>query len=170
MRTLASSFRNAIEARYNGDAIVIFATVTHPDLASPLYFNSETINVNYVYGGNTFVAAAFHLTLVTDDEQTPQAKVSIHNVDQVIGNTLQGLATSPLIGIQLFAKSDFTDDIPRVAIATPTVEYSAPILYLRNVNCDAMMLSADLYSVDISTEPWPAIRATKDRVPGLFVR
>lgn len=168
MRTLASSFRSALEARYNGDAIVIFATVTHGDLASPLYFNSDI--VNYVYGGNTYIGAAFALTLVTDDEQTPQAKVAIHNVDQVIGSTIQGLATSPAIAIQIFAKSDFTDDNPRVVIATPTVEYSAPILYLRNVSCDAMQLSADLYSMDISTEPWPAIRATKDRVPGLFVR
>lgn len=165
MRTLLAGFRDNIESQYNSDALVFFATITHPDLYGPLYFNSDILD--YVYNGNTFVGAAFQITLLTDDEQVPQAKVSIHNVDQAIGTAVQALSSSPQIKIELFAKSDFTDDNPRVAVATPTAEYSAPFLLLRNVNCDDITISADLMGNDFSVEPYPAIRATKDRLSGL---
>lgn len=167
MRTLLAGFRDSIESQYNSDAIVIFATVTHDDIDN-LYFNSDIID--YVYEGNTYIGAAFSIQIVTDDEQPPQAKVAIHNVDQVIGETVRALSNSPQIKIEMFAKSDFTDDNPRVPVGTPTVEYSAPFLFLRNVRCDDISLSADLAGTDFSTEPYPAIRATADRLPGLFVR
>lgn len=168
MRTLAAGFRDAIESRHNSDAVVFFATISHPDLDGPLYFNSDIID--YVYDSKTFIGAAFSINILTDDESPPKASVAIHNVDQVIGTAIQALASSPQIKIEIFAKSDFDDANPRVAVGTPTVEYSAPFLLLRNVNCDAISLSADLAGADFSAEPYPAIRATADRLPGLFVR
>lgn len=165
-RTISSGFRDTLEATQSSEVAVWFATITHDDLQVPIYVNSDI--VNYVYGGNTFLGCAFSLSFLTDDEQPPRAQVSIENVDQIIGETIQALADSPAIRIQLLVKSDFDDGDPRVEIGTPTVEVDASNLLLRNVKCDGLTLTGDLYGYDLMTEPYPSIRSTQDRLPGLF--
>lgn len=49
----------------------------------------------------------------------------------------------------------------------PTVEYQATNLMFQNISVNAMEISADLTSFDMTSEPWPAIRTTTDRLPGL---
>jgi hypothetical protein len=159
-------FRNAIEASISDENLVIFATISHPDLIEPYRFNSDV--VDYVYDGDTYVAAAFQMTLLSDDEQPPRAQAAIHNVDQLIGDIIQSLETPPRIDIHVFVASDFTDADPRVEIDTAVIEYWAPHLLLRNVKCSAETLTGEIVGADLTAEPWPAIRSTKERLPGLF--
>lgn len=184
MRTLASSFRTAIESSNSSEAVFIFATITHPNLLRPIYVNSDI--KDYILGGNTYLGTAMSVSLLSDQINAPSAKISIPNVDRAIGETVLNLRTSPTIKLEVYARSDFDDLIPdfsaydfgpdfdiwgsrtRVAIGIPTVEYSAPLLFLRNVTCDALGFTADLNSYDLSSEPWPAIRSTKNRLPGLY--
>jgi hypothetical protein len=166
MRVITADFRDTLEAQASTDVIVIFATITHPELSEPITVNSDV--VDYVYGGYTYRGCAFALSLLSDDEQPPRAQVSIENVDQAIGNAIRAIADSPSIHVQIMVKSDFTDDDPRAAIGTPNVEYDAPYLKLRNVKVDAMTITADIVGYDLTTEPWPAIRSTQDRLPGLY--
>jgi len=166
MRTLGTSFRTAIEASNSSEVVLIFATITHPTLVSPIYVNSDI--KNYVLGGNTFLGTAMSVSLLSDQISAPSAKISIPNVDRAIGEAVLGLRTSPQIKLEVYARSDFDNSDPRVAIGTPVVEYSAPLLFLRNVSCDALGFTADLNSYDLSSEPWPAIRSTKNRLPGLY--
>lgn len=155
-----------MESPNSGEFFVFFATITHPDLVSAITVNSDV--VDYVYNGSTYYGCAFALVRLTDDEQPPRAKVTIENVDQIIGRVVSALLSPPTIGIQLFVKSDFTDDVPRKAIGTPTAVESAQGLKLQNVQWDASTITADLVGVDITSRPWPSIRSTSDRLPGLY--
>ena len=166
MRTVAGPFRTAIESSNSSEAVLIFATITHPDLFAPIYVNSDI--KNYVLGGNTYLGTAMSVSLLSDQTNAPSAKISIPNVDRAIGEAVLELRTSPQIKLEVYARSDFDTSDPRVAIGTPTVEYSAPFLFLRNVTCDALGFTADLNSYDLSSEPWPLIRSTKSRLPGLY--
>jgi uncharacterized protein DUF1833 len=165
-RQIAADFRDAIEASFSSEVLVWFATVTHPDLAEPITVNSDVTDYNY--NGSLYRGCAFQFVFLADDDQPPRGQVVIENVDQIIGNTLIALTDSPLLHMQLMAKSDFDENVPRNAIGTPTVEIDAPLLKLRNVKGDAMQLTADLYGYDLTTEPWPSIRSTKSRLPGLY--
>lgn len=173
-RSLSSDFRSELESSRSGEILVIFATITHKDLLVPIRVNSDL--VDYVYQGNTVFGAAFAITLMSDTDQFPRAQVSINNIEnesiddtgRTVGEAIRSLTTSPRIDIQLFAASDFNEGNPRTPIGTPTIEYQALYLKLRNVKCDVNTMSADLVGNDLSTEPWPSIRSTKDRLPGLF--
>jgi hypothetical protein len=165
-REITANLRTELEASRSGEFLVFFAEITHPDLIEPYRFNSDL--VDYVYEGETWLGAGFEVSLMSDDESPARARVSIHNVDQAIGEAIRAIATSPRIDMKVCAQSDFSDANPRVEIGTPVVEYSAPYLELRNVKCDAQFITGDLVGPDLTAEPWPSIRSTKDKLPGLF--
>lgn len=166
MRVLGNSFRTTIESSNSSEVVLIFVTITHPTLDAPIYLNSDI--KDYVLNGNTYLGAALTISLLSDQIQAPQAKVSIPNVDRAIGESVLGLTSSPQIKMEVYARSDFDGSDPRMGIGTPAVEYRAAYLFLRNVSCDAVGFTADLLSYDLSSEPWPAIRSTKNRLPGLY--
>lgn len=166
-RNISAAARRAIESPNSVEAFILMVTINHPNLETPIYVNSDV--VDYMYGGNRFIGCAFNLKLPTDDDQPPpKAQVSIRNVDAVIGLTILSLTSAPIFSVDLVAKSSFTDDVPRQPIGTPAVLLSAQGLTLQNVQCDEMQISADLVGFDISTENFPAIRSTQDRLPGLY--
>lgn len=167
MRTLAASFRDALEASFSSEVLVWFATITHPNLDVPVTVNSDVADYNY--NGALYRGCAFQFVFLADDDQPPRGQITIENVDQIIGETLIGLSDSPTIHMQLLAKSDFDEANPRNAIETPTVEVDVPLLKLRNAKGDVMQIQADVYGFDLTTEPWPSIRSTKSRLPGLYV-
>ena len=192
MRTIASTFRANIEASNTSDFPVIFVTVSHPNLDTPLYFNSDIRN--YLLNGITYIGAALEISLLSDDVNPPQAKVTIPNVDEEIGDVVLAMTTPPRIEMDVYAASDFDSGSPANPLSgnilmedgvstilmedgvstfqlenpQPVLQYSAPYLFLQNVQCDAVSLSADIRSFDLSSEPWPSIRSTRDRLPGLF--
>lgn len=165
-RSISAAFRNSTEDEQTSETFVVMATVTHSALLVPIRVNNDI--VDYIYNGDTFFGTGFTISLLSDDDQSPKAQVMIPNVDQSVGDALLAISTSPRIRIALLARSDFNDDVPRRAFAIPTVEYLAPELFLRNVTCDAVALTADIFSYDVSTEPWPRVRTTPDLLPGLF--
>lgn len=165
-RTISSGFRDFAEASEGQDVIVLFATITHPALLEPITVNSDI--ADYILGGVTYLGVAFSLVMLTDDDNPPRASVAIQNVDQAIGEAVLALTSSPSIKIEIYLKSDFDNSTPRNPIGTPSPEYVAQSLLLQNVKCDAMTLTADLMGFDLTTEPWPAIRSTQERVPGIY--
>src|SRR5271157_4667690 len=128
MRTLAAGFRTSIESSNTDEVALIFVTITHPTLDGPIYLNSDI--ANYLLNGNTYLGAALTISLMSDEKTAPKAKISIPNVNRAIGEAVLGLVTSPQIQMQVYAKSDFTNDSTRIPVGTPTVEYSAPLLLL----------------------------------------
>ena len=166
MRDISTGFRDEIEGSQTTATIVIFATITHPQLSQPIAVNTDIVDYNY--NGAVFRGCAFSLTELSDDEQTPRAQVSIENVDQVIGEAIQALPDSPVIKFEILLKSDFDDAVPRNPIGTPVAEFTAPFLKLQNVKCDVLSLTGELIGIDLTTEPAFAIRSTKDKAPGLY--
>lgn len=165
-RAVSDDFRESTEAEQTDEVFVLMATITHEELAVPIRINSDV--VDYLYGGETFYGVAFSASFVSDDENPPKAQISIQNVDQRIGDVLLGLSTSPKIKFELLARSDFDDRDPRQPIViSPTPEYIATNLFLRNIQCDAMTISAEMQSFDISSEPWPKLRTTPEFTPAL---
>lgn len=53
------------------------------------------------------------------------------------------------------------------ATIVPTVEYEATNLMFTNISVNAMEVTGEIISFDMTNEPWPAIRTTTDRLPGL---
>jgi hypothetical protein len=175
-RILNSAFRQAIEASASSELLLCFATITHPQLAMPIYTVCDV--VDYIYNGNRFYGVPFDFTLLTDNDKPPVCTIRIQNVDQIIGNAVLALNTVwPRLLLQVMAGSDwgpvFTDGPTqrrtRSPLGTPTVEYQANHLRINKVTCDAISVQGDITSIDLTREPWPSTRATKDRLPGLYI-
>lgn len=172
MRTLSTAFRNSLESPHGDDIPLIFLTVTHPGLAEIIRLANDV--VDYVWSGATHVGFSFDVTLMSDIGAAPSARLRLQNVDGIIGRVAQNLLSSPRIKLDVLAASDFAAPVlvagklTRSEIGTALVEYSAPLLRLRNVRADAMAVEAELWSWDLSQEPWPAIRTTKDKTPALY--
>jgi hypothetical protein len=167
-RALTTAFRTNVEASNTDEIGIIFATVSHPGLEEPLPVNSDV--VDFVLGGTTYKGVAFSASLLTDDDQPPVGKISIENVDRVIGEAVQLLSTAPAVKVEVYARSDFDNSTPRMPIGTPTPQYTAQGLFLRNINGDVLGITADLGTYDIANEPWPATRSTMQKLPALFAR
>lgn len=182
MRVLSTTFRNKIQAQHNDELILVFAVVTHPQLTKPVRVVTEDIEgvsyhtngqiINYKYNGDLYQGCPFTFSLLTDDENPPRSKVSIINVDTKIGRTIRLLTSPPRFRFTVLKYSDFSptvdSDNARSPTGTPTVEYDANYLFLRNVVGDDMVITADITSYQIADEPCPAIRTTQDRTPALY--
>lgn len=167
MRVVSSAFRNALEASRSTTVPVIFATITGDDLVTPIRVNSDS--VDYIYQSNTYFGWSFNISLISDDENQQKGQISIQNVTSEIGVFVLDADDTVLnLDIKIFSKEDFSDANPRQAIGTPTVQYNAASLELRNITVDALQVTADITSFDLSSEPFPAIKATKDRLPALY--
>lgn len=166
-RTISTAFRRSAEARESGDVFLEFIRITHDALSEPIRCVNDI--VDFMYGGELYVGCPFSLSLLTDTDQPPRAQLSVQNVDRRIGEAILAIDTPPLLLIKLLSSVDFDLSVkPRTPIGTPIVEYEADFLRLENVSVDAMTVTADIASWDFTQEPWPAIRATKGRLPGLY--
>lgn len=166
-RSISQSLRNELEASSSSDYIVLLLEITHSTLSTPIRVANDL--VDYYFNGNAYVGYPFMLEIMSDDDRPPRGRLSIQNVDQRIGEAVRGI-TTPL-GIQLtaLAQSDYAAPIDglRSPVGTPTVEYVAAGLLLREVSVDAIAVQGELTTYDISSEPWPAVRSTPDLLPGL---
>lgn len=181
MRAITTSFRNGLQASSSEELVLVFVTVTHTDLVTPVLIVSEDENgvswqngeiVNYRYGGNLFQGCPFAIELLTDDDRPPRGRIVFADPERRFGIELLPLVDSPRLKIELLRSSDFDTnydaDNARNPIGSPMPEYVASHLFMRNVSGDAMMLTAELMSYDMVGEPWPKIRSTIDRLPGIF--
>jgi hypothetical protein len=175
-RTLAPAFRQAIEASGSSELLLCFATITHPTLSVPIYAVSDVVDYIYPNGGNRFFGVPFDFQLLQDNDKPPTCSIRMQNVDQIIGNAVNRLMSPwPTLLLQVMAGSDFGPVSivggrnTRQPLATPTIEYQAANLRITNVTVDASSVDAQISSFDLTREPWPSPRATKDKLPGLFV-
>ena len=166
-RTISTSFRHQTQASFADDVDLIFATISHPDLSFPVRVVNDTID--YVYASLNWTGFPFEISILSDDESPPKAKISFQNVDQIIGQAVRDLISAPRLKLELLSSSDFNlDTRPRTPIGSPFVQYVADKLYLSNVTVDVLTVSSDIVGWDYLQRTWPGIRATQGRLPGLF--
>jgi len=166
-RTLTTGFRREVEREATAELALIFLEVTHPALSEVLRFVNDP--KDFVYRGFTYRKSYFELQILTDNERPPEGRLNVQNVDQEMGNTLRGLTDPARLRIDVVAGSQFNLGVdPRTEITPVYPEYVADYLYLIDVEGDAMMFNGRIVSWDYTQELWPGIRATQDRLPGLF--
>lgn len=155
-RTISASTRRALYAAESDDAFIILLTLAHADLAAPLRVCSDAADV--ISRGDVYVAYPFDLSLPDDEEdRAPKARLTIDNVDRQIVATLRGLATSPVLTMEI------------VRAAEPdVVEASFRDFRLRNVRYDSQVVQAELTIEDFTSEPYPAGSFSPSLFPGIF--
>ena len=168
-RNITLSFRLSSEANFADEVLLCFLTISHPTLIDPIRVVGDT--KDFIYGTKTFIGFPFEITLLTDDEQAPTAKLTIQNLDPRIGDTVRVLQSPPRLKIELIYSSDFvlTND-PRTEVGSPapTVIYRADKLFLTNIEVDILAVTANIVGWDYLQRVWPGVRAQQDIFPGLF--
>lgn len=154
---MSAGMVKALLGRETDQVIVFLLTINHASLAAPLRLCTGMAGDDVVSGGNTYTAAPFDISWVSDGEQAPSAQLTALNVDRAVGQALESL-TSP---------ADVT--IQAVLASSPdTVERTAAYLQLRNARWNAVQLTADITRKAISTEPFPRFRISPLYFKALF--
>lgn len=167
-RASAVAARADLEDPNSPNALLCFLTISHSALAEPIRVVSDVFD--YERGGQTFIGLPFGFRLLTDNESTPRTELRMQNVDRVIGKALRSQWTGRAsVAMELLSSADFDlSQVPRAEVGTAAVIYGFRHFWLVNVTANAAELSGEVILQDYSVEPWPSIRATEDRLPGLF--
>lgn len=173
-RYVSQADRNAIEASSGEDQPLLFLTITHADLEDPVRIVNDIGTVNgkpaeWVFGGETFIAFPFSAELLTDTDAPPRGQLEVANVDRAIGEAILAISGPPSVEIVAVLPSEFdTSAHPRTEIGTASRIFTATGLKLRDVEVDAVSIRGTIMSIDDTAEPYPATRATKALLPGLY--
>ena len=170
-RTFQPTFRSDFEAPYAQNVILIFARFYSPSFATPIWVVNEV--VNYTLGGQVWIGFPFTIEFLEDSDKPPRGKITVQNVDRVIGQSLQQLVYAPYMDVSVYAGSDWQNSIDpgsnsRLPIGTPTLEYQALMLQLWDLTITPATCEASFGPPDVSQEFWPQPRCTKAFTPGLF--
>lgn len=159
----ADAFSEASDAVW-----LTFVQISHPALAEPIRVVSDVIE--YEWNGATWQPYPFGFRRLTDEDAMPETRLVVQNVDRVLGTTLRSLSGRASVSLWILTSADFDLTAePRVPLGTVTPLYQFDGYDLTDVTIDPIQISGRVTLRDYSTEPWPGIRATEDRFPGLFV-
>lgn len=168
-RVITPALRRAIEEPRNEEQIIVLLEITHPEIAEPIRVANDV--VSYYWDGHTYYGFPFEFEMLVDSNLVPRGQLRVQNVDQRMSEAILRLTSPPELSILVFAGSDFTEELsenrrlPVSADVEP--EYEAHHLVFGDISVDAMAITGEVISFDMSNEPWPAIRSTADRLPGL---
>lgn len=169
-RDLPHAVLRELNKQEMAEFLLVFLTITHSQLSEPIRVVSDPRN--FVLDNYTFIGFQFDIQLLSDTENAPYAELSLQNVDKIISEGVLRAQTPARLKIEVIAGSQFNlDDNPCTEIGgSGNAErlYSAPQLFLTEVECDALKISGRIVSWDYTLELWPGMLATKDRLPGLF--
>lgn len=163
----AEAQRLTLENESSPHALLAFLTIEHPSLATPIRVVSDVMS--YQVGGVIFEGIPFGIKQLTDNEAGPRTQISVQNLDRRIGEALRRSTERAKVRLEVRSSADFNLAVdPRTEIAATAPIYSFAYFELINVEGDVAQLVGDVELQDYSVEPWPNVRATQDRLPGLF--
>ena len=167
IRVIDADVQAALEAPESVDALLAFLTVTHPLLPNPIRVVSDVMD--YVADGETFIGLPFEFGILTDSDGPPMTELRMQNVDARIGRALLGLNDRALVSLEIRSSADFDlREDPRVELPGGSVIYAFTGFDLIDVTGTAGDISGRVMLRDYAQEPWPGIRCTQSRFPGLF--
>ena len=167
-RTVPAAVMAEIEAPTSPDALIWFLTIDHVSLAEPIRVVSD--HFDYIVDGNTYTGFPFDALPLNDDDQMPAAELIVPNISRKIGQAVETMHGRAIVSAVARSTADFDLSLdPREPTGTPASIYSFQLFELSDVQGDALQLSGRISLIDYTQEPWPYIRATQDRCPGLFV-
>jgi len=170
-RALAPSIAEDNDRPDSPHAHVWFVEIDHPNIVGTVRVVSDIFE--YEIDGKTYAAAPFQASPVTDSDAPPSAEIVMENISRQVSAALENDTAGTRATITAVAHSSADFDLsvePRVPLApgSPPEVYAFRQFELNDVSADVAELKARISLVDIATEPWPSLRATSDRFPGLF--
>lgn len=168
------TFRNVPAAPMAGlerqdapDAMLVFLTIVHPNVSDAIRVVSDVMD--YVVAGKTFIGMPFDYQMLSDDESAPQAQIRMQNVDRRIGIALLAENSRAQLTLTIRSSADFNLTVdPRTEVVANTPVYEFRQFDLVDLTVNAVEITGRVMLRDYSQEPWPGLRATQSRVPGLF--
>ena len=155
-RNLSPDTRRALQASDTAEAFLILLTISHADLPEPLRVSSDAVDTTS--RGMVFTAFPFNLTLPDDvDNQSPEARLTIDNIDRQMVLAVRSLTSAPTIVIEIVR-----------ANAPDVIEAQFQDFRLTNVTYDSQVIQGNLSIEDFTMEPFPAAVFAPGNFPGLF--
>ena len=166
-RDLTPAVRAALNAEASGDVTLTFAEVEHPLLSAPLRVVTDVLP--YIWNSVEWSPVMFEFEAVNDDDRPPEARINLPAIDNKIARALIGLPDRARISIYVLTSADFDlTQEPRVTVRTPVPIMQFLNFDLMDVSGTAREASGRLLLRDYTQEPYPGLRATESRTPGLF--
>lgn len=105
MRTLTAGGRRMVVASRTADGPLVCVTLTHPDLAEPIYVVNDIQPCTR--DGHDFVALPFRVKFPDEREDAlPTMTLEIDNVDPAIGQAVLALVGKPKVTVEVIRVSD----------------------------------------------------------------
>lgn len=165
-RTLSAAMRAALNGQETDEVPICLLTISHADLAEPLYLASAAVDRlssdPLIYGvtsrGNEYLFLPFDYSLPDDkDDSPPRVALILDNIDRTLVTIVRSFSTPPdvLLEVVLASDPDF-------------VEIAMPQLQLSNVSIGDQVITAELLADSLVNEPHPAGLYTPGAFPGIF--
>lgn len=155
-RFITQAFRDAFYGSSTGEAAIVLLTISHPDLAAPIYLalNTQTVSSR----GKTFLPYFFQIQLPDQTgDKMPAAQLSVDAVDRALIDTLRGLAVPPEVLIEVVMSS-----------APNNVVLQTPSFVWRAVKYDLQTMSGDLEGPKVYSGMYPDESFSPSVARGLF--
>jgi hypothetical protein len=166
-RSIPASALADMQGEETDGIALVFLTVEHPELGAPTRIVSD--GEAFTLDGHTWTAFPFQITLLTDADRPPEARLAIQNVDRRLSRLVRQIIDPPKLKIEVIWSDQFDLTVtPRTEIGTAARIYSAEQCYLTDIEATAEELTGTIRSWDYAQELWPGLMATESRLPGLF--
>jgi len=157
MRTTITSIA-ALFAQETDAVYLPLLTITHASLGTPIRLVADTVDL--VYGGNTYTALPFDVSMPADTEdRISEVPVTIDNVDRAIVTAIRSITSPPSVYLEIVMKlaGSATSQIPSTKYRLNGVKY------------DATKITGTLgVAADYLNEPAVKDRFDQINAPGLF--
>ncbi|MAO65043.1 MAG: hypothetical protein CL666_08585 [Balneola sp.] len=156
MRNLSADAVQDMLAAQTGEVYLHIVKISHASLASDLLFVDN--NEDIVRSDGTYKASAFRIQLPSEDDEVPQVRIQIDNVDQSIIAALRPLQNAPDLTISVIRASD-----------PDTVEVGPYEMVLKQFDYDKFTITGTIgYQEDFLNEQFPKDQFTPQNTPGIF--
>jgi hypothetical protein len=145
----------AANAEWTDQVWLCLIEIQHPNLSTPYRIVNNTEDV--ISNGNTYLKAAFNLTLPDDVDEAPSVNIEIDNVDRLIVDLARSVSSPATVYLTVVLA-----DTPNIAEAGPFE------MRLVRVGYDRFKVSGTLIYEDVLNEQFPARTFNPARYPGLF--
>ena len=162
-RALSGELKRQLFKPHRDQDVRILMTIDHANFPAPFRFvsgdPSEFTDGILTSNGHAFMAFPFQAKLLSDDDQPPDAVITIQNVDDRIGTTLLELPEDSVsVTMQVVMRE--TPDV---------IEYEATNLELVDIKITAFTVSGRLVIRGFSSEPCPG-RVVTNHISPVFFR
>lgn len=165
---LTTAQKTELERVSSPHALLSFIRISHSSLTEDIRIVNDVLN--FVRGGEEWTAISdLDPRLVSDSDGIPRTVLSVPNVDRRIGEALLATSERARVSVEVLSSEDFDLSVdPRQEVGTAAVYHSYLDFELLDASVDDLQVEATIILRDYSQEPWPFVRATEDRLPGLF--